>query len=535
MRRRSERSDRPPGRGDERLRIRAAVDPVARRAVLPEDPTILPFVDVTSAEYDSNRARSPRRRCLPATRIPRSPVLPSIVAGMTLGRSVSSMGKAVTIARARWPDTTASSRSLADLDVQNRPMPTFDEPSPEARRPRILAFAHGLAPGMGSERGVGWIWSRMLSTIGPTVVVARAWPGDREATKAALGTIPAEQRPEVIWVDLPRWTAVWHRAGTTRMQRVEYIIWQLMALRTARRMHRRGAFDIVWHLTWANVWIGSTASLVGPPFVYGPVGGGVPPPWRLVPGLGAKAMLAELLRALSQKVGRYVNPLARISWRRAELVLVQNPETRDWLPADVRSKVQLFPNAVFDGSIGRADHRRAGPRTALFAGRLVAWKGAALAVRAVALCPGWRLIVCGEGPQFEALVALTHELGVEDRVELLGMQPREELLRLLREETDVFLFPSLRDEGPWAVAEAVATGVPVVCLDRGGPPVLGGRAVRATNEQRTVAALAEAMVAAANAGPPPVVQRDLESTRTQLVDLLDARHLLPGTTDQRGS
>ena len=35
---------------------------------------------------------------------------------------------------------------------------------------------------------------------------------------------------------------------------------------------------------------------------------------------------------------------------------------------------------------------------------------------------------------------------------------------------DAFLFPSLHDSASFAVAEAVSLGVPVVCLDRGGPP-----------------------------------------------------------------
>jgi glycosyltransferase involved in cell wall biosynthesis len=41
-------------------------------------------------------------------------------------------------------------------------------------------------------------------------------------------------------------------------------------------------------------------------------------------------------------------------------------------------------------------------------------------------------------------------------------------------EADVFLFPCLREEAGAVVAEARAAEVPVVCLDRGGPPVLMG-------------------------------------------------------------
>ena len=36
-------------------------------------------------------------------------------------------------------------------------------------------------------------------------------------------------------------------------------------------------------------------------------------------------------------------------------------------------------------------------------------------------------------------------------------------------DSDVFLFPSLRDGGGTVVIEAMAAGKPVICLDNGGP------------------------------------------------------------------
>jgi glycosyltransferase involved in cell wall biosynthesis len=210
-------------------------------------------------------------------------------------------------------------------------------------------------------------------------------------------------------------------------------------------------------------------------------------------------------------------------------VLVQNAETRDWLPSDARRKVAIFPNALFEDDSPASVPRPHRPPTALFAGRLVPWKGAALAVQAIAQCPGWRLVICGEGPDLDRLRRLAGRLGIADRVTFDGWLPREEILRILREETDVLLFPSLHDEGGWAVAEAVSAGIPVVCLDRGGPPVLGGHAVATSGERATVAALAEATMSVRGTRPSAVDARDLEATRRRLVALLEERHLLPAT------
>jgi glycosyltransferase involved in cell wall biosynthesis len=103
---------------------------------------------------------------------------------------------------------------------------------------------------------------------------------------------------------------------------------------------------------------------------------------------------------------------------------------------------------------------------------LLWWKGVDLAIGAMARLPDWRLIVCGAGPDESRLRRWTAELGVVERTVFTGWLPRSELLRLMREEAGVFLFPSLHDEAGWVVTEALAADLPVVCLDRGGPPLL---------------------------------------------------------------
>jgi glycosyltransferase involved in cell wall biosynthesis len=340
---------------------------------------------------------------------------------------------------------------------------------------RILAFDYACEPGEGSEPGAGWAWARILARLGDTWVVTRA--NNRPAIERALAATPERDRLHFVFVDLPPWACFWKKGQ--RGIRVYYLLWQIAALRTARRLHREVGFTLGWHLTFANAWFGSLAPLVGPPFVYGPVGGGVGmPPARLVRMLGGRALRFELARAAAKGLGRYVNPVARLAWARARLVLVQNRETADWLPRRHRAKIAVFPNPVLDTALER-DRAEGGPPTALFAGRLMAWKGAALALVSIAYTRDWRLLVCGAGRDERQIAEVADRLGLEGRVRFLGTQPRDEVLHLLRSEADVLLFPSLREEAGWIVVEALASGIPVVCLDRGGPPVLGGDAALA--------------------------------------------------------
>jgi glycosyltransferase involved in cell wall biosynthesis len=95
------------------------------------------------------------------------------------------------------------------------------------------------------------------------------------------------------------------------------------------------------------------------------------------------------------------------------------------------------------------------------------------------------------------------------------------------DEADVFLFPSLHDEGSWVVAEAVACGLPVVCLDRGGPPVLGGMPVRATTPRATVRALAKAVREARGVQQLRSVDTGFQGRRAALAELIERFELLP--------
>ena len=160
-------------------------------------------------------------------------------------------------------------------------------------------------------------------------------------------------------------------------------------------------------------------------------------------------------------MGRYFNPLARLSWRRATLILAQNEETVAWLPRRYRKKAIVFPNVVLDRmpSLQRGD----ATKVMLFAGRLLPLKGLTLAIHALALLPGWRLIVYGDGPDAPRL-RLGVDLGLASAIEFRGWAPRTEVLRSMREDASVFVFPSLHDEAGWVVTEALASGLPAVCL-----------------------------------------------------------------------
>ncbi|MFW2404281.1 MAG: glycosyltransferase family 4 protein [Gammaproteobacteria bacterium] len=107
--------------------------------------------------------------------------------------------------------------------------------------------------------------------------------------------------------------------------------------------------------------------------------------------------------------------------------------------------------------------------TLLCVGNLVELKGHALAIEAVASLPDVDLVIIGEGPLETRLCALIDDLGIGDRVRLLGNRPQSELADYYC-AADALLLPSSREGMPNVVLESLACGTPVLATGVGGVP-----------------------------------------------------------------
>ena len=100
-----------------------------------------------------------------------------------------------------------------------------------------------------------------------------------------------------------------------------------------------------------------------------------------------------------------------------------------------------------------------------WAGRLTAIKRPLDLVRAAAEVDGSVLVLAGDGELRTDVVALARELGIEQRVRLLGyVGDMGEWYAAF----DAFLLTSLNEGAPVVAIEAQAAGVPVVATDAGG-------------------------------------------------------------------
>ena len=100
-------------------------------------------------------------------------------------------------------------------------------------------------------------------------------------------------------------------------------------------------------------------------------------------------------------------------------------------------------------------------------------------------------VICGDGPLKAQLRAKAEELGVRDRLKLLGF--RKDIAEL-HKAADIFVFPSLQEGLPVALMEAMASGLPIVASKiRGNEDLIsnnqGGYLVSPTDSEQVAKAI----------------------------------------------
>ena len=134
-------------------------------------------------------------------------------------------------------------------------------------------------------------------------------------------------------------------------------------------------------------------------------------------------------------------------------------------------------------------------------GALIARKGQALVIEALAGLPDARLLLVGEGPDKAKLRGLAARLGVAGRVHFLGSVDHD-LLPVILSAADAMVLPSASEGLANAWVEALACGTPLVITDAGGAREVMTSRDAGLIVERSASGVAQG-VAAMLADPPP--------------------------------
>jgi len=271
----------------------------------------------------------------------------------------------------------------------------------------------------------------------------------------------------------------------------EWCAWRLLK----KRIYA-GEFDLVLRVMPMTPSLPSPFAFFlrkGPiPFVIGPLNGGLPWP----PGFSQLENQKEWISNL-RSLYRYL-PFARSTYRYAAAIIAASSQTYSEF-AVYAEKLFFVPEPGIADSLCGPDTRMNAPEGKLklvFVGGLYPRKACDLALRAAASIlrdNQARFTVIGDGPERAKIEHLVRSMGVQDNVDLCGWLSHSEVLKHLK-SADIFLFPSVRDNGAGVVFEALACGAVPVVADFGGPgdiviPEVGYK-VALTNEDELVEGMA---------------------------------------------
>jgi glycosyltransferase involved in cell wall biosynthesis len=387
---------------------------------------------------------------------------------------------------------------------------------------KVLLSALACEPGKGSEPEVGFrtmlaaasthdVWVLTLPESIPAI--DRALNGDPRASRVRFVGIDFESRGKPL-DDLTAAEFHWR-----------YDRWQREAAVRALQLDRQIDFDVVHHVTLASYWTRAGVAVVRKPLVWGPIGGGVDPPLRLVGELGLRGVSEAVARFVGRPLMAMLPPMVRTQ-RMAAVTFCQNPDTGRRLQGSGAKR--LLSNAFAVELNGTMDP---GPRTAdlLFAGRLLPWKAPMLALRAFRYISHREAVLrfCGDGPEQARLQRAVEKWGLGGRVRFEGWIPRPRLLSLLG-TAGALIHPAVHEEAGLCIAEALTLGTPVVALDHGGPPEIIGQwrgTPTALVSARGPEVTARSMAAAVDGflmDPPPVRQRPLRGRTSFDAEVLRA-------------
>ncbi len=295
-----------------------------------------------------------------------------------------------------------------------------------ARPPRLLAYTDSLTVG-GAELVLGYLLGALRSRMEIGVLAM-----NEGVAEAILKRTP-EGHAIVVGVA---------RQGADRAALLEHL-----------RAVRAFAPDLI-HSNHAWPWActyGELAGLLSPgvrvlAVDHLPVPAAVPRARRLLRRLIARRLDAHL--AVGERVARSVEQL--VGLRAGTVASIPNG-----VPVEAIEPMPALAPAPVIGSLGR----------------LTEQKGYDLLVRALPELPQATLVLVGDGPERSALERLARELGVSERLIVVGWvsEPRRYLPAF-----DVFALPSRWEGMPLGIIEAMQSALPVLATDVGSVVELVG-------------------------------------------------------------
>jgi glycosyltransferase involved in cell wall biosynthesis len=364
----------------------------------------------------------------------------------------------------------------------------------------ILVLAYACEPDRGSEPGIGWNSILEISkSVDQVCVLTRKH--NKEIIDIALKK-KSIKNVRFVHFDLPKIFLFLKQLGNGQLY---YYFWSIKAYFIAKKLNKKIHFDMAHHVTYVNDWLPSYSALLPIPFVWGPVGGSnMRMPLNFYRYIGVKNTVKEFMRNSVQNLFIYLGYFYKLTLKRSKKIIVCNKDSYYNVPKKYHYKTEIHTQ-IGISNVQKYQKRHNKKLKVVYGGLLLYWKGINLALDGFIefhkTVPNSEFIIIGSGPEEQKLRKVVKENNLDSVVKFINFLPQKEFMNELS-GADIFLFPSFHDSGGMVVVEAMSYGVPVVCLDAGGPSFSvtekTGIKIKSINPNQTIKSITNALIKLAN-------------------------------------
>jgi glycosyltransferase involved in cell wall biosynthesis len=328
-----------------------------------------------------------------------------------------------------------------------------------------IVSAYSCEPNKGSEPGIGWNWVIELARLNYEVhVITRA--NNQRNIEKGLASLEPLNNLHFYYYDLSKWKLSLKKLPFGVY--FYYFFWQIGILSVAKTIISNHKIDIVHHLTFGVFRQPSFLYKLNKPFVFGPVGGGEAASYKLLKSLRFKDYLVELIRLSVNYIFR-LSPILNKMYKKTDIILCKTKDTLQFIPEKYSSTKYVEMDIGSLGEVNTLEEKITNKRLkVLYVGRFLGWKGVHLSVDAINKVNKnndyVEFTLIGKGPLKKYLKNKTRSKSIK----FIDWVSQDELFQYYSSH-DCFLFPSFHDSSGSVILEAYSFGLPVICLNIGGP------------------------------------------------------------------
>jgi glycosyltransferase involved in cell wall biosynthesis len=336
---------------------------------------------------------------------------------------------------------------------------------------KILMSAYQCGPGMGSVSQIGWEWYSRISRRAQVTLVTHV--RNRGALAKAGAPLP---QSEILYIDTEWFAGPVFKAASRLFPRSEHAVFLLSSAdfflydwaALKRLKEHTGGWSIAHAVTPVSPLASTRLHELGVPLILGPWNGGLNSPTTFPEIMSQDSAWLYRIRAIGRVFDRFFH-----CTKNAALVLSANRATDASLPAHAKTR-RMIENGVDLDLFHPGEYDLPAPPDplrVLVVGRLIPAKGISMLLEAVSRIRAEfpvQVTIAGDGPLRAALEHEVLERQLSHIVRFTGALPLPEIAKEMR-NAHVFCLPSVRESGGAVLLESLASGVPILAVNYGGP------------------------------------------------------------------